>query len=343
MDMGNGLISDLAEEISKTEVDAYAKATLERTEDGWRTRYLEVIVGGRLPGWQLVTWEYPTVMFTAGKIASTTVADILTGVSELTLGGIRATVPVLQPQMQWYKRPSMFRLDARRLPWPTLDWTLYAPMLTSGIDTAWQPQGMLISRSAPPFTLFQVAHRAFYTGDFSSLGAPQAPHEFGRVLVVRDAAWLHRVRVAPTHIDVVVRGAAATGTRVDVVGAGGRVGKPVGSTGRVRLRMSDGIAGDAWLYLTDGDRCLDYRVLGDRLMINDDLARQGVQFEIPDDPESQITSLVGQVESPREGGIRRHEDRRCVRHGRRRRHRLRGRSGRDHRCRPHARQRDRAA
>jgi hypothetical protein len=98
---------------------------------------------------------------------------------------------------------------------------------------------------------------------------------------------------------VVVRGEGASKTRIDIVGATGNITKSVGRTGKVRLRAPGGVTSDAWLYLVDGERCLDYRTLGSRLAVQDDLARQGVEFDVPDDPEAEISSLVGQIESPR--------------------------------------------
>jgi hypothetical protein len=300
VETGNGLISELAETIAKRDANAFVKATLTRAGDGWRVRYLEAVVGQRPPGWEVEAWDYQGVAFVACELTGASLAEVLRG-SPRTFGERPVQVPAPQLQSYWTERPSLFRLDTRRLPWPTVEWTLHEAQTDNAAGASWHPTGMLVSDAAPTFALFQVAHRAFYSGDFSNFGASQAPSDLGRIWLVRDEAWLHRVRVAPTQrqIDVAVRGPRVSATRLDVVGAFGAVGKSVGRTGRVRLRLPDEIAGDAWLYLVDGNRCLDYRALGNRFHVQDDLARQGVEFEVPDDPESEISSVVGRIESPR--------------------------------------------
>ena len=105
------------------------------------------------------------------------------------------------------------------------------------------------------FPGFETAFRAFFYGDFATVGARQVPSDLGRVRVVQLDAWLQRVRVSPTHLDVRVRGHAFAGTRLELNGATYGAAKTVGKTGSVRLRLPEGLPDDAWLYLSKRCPC----------------------------------------------------------------------------------------
>jgi hypothetical protein len=120
----------------------------------------------------------------------------------------------------------------------------------------------------------------------------------GRVRAVRTDAWLRRIRISPTSLDVWVAGEARDGARVEVNSADWRASKPVGKTGRVRFRLPRGLPDDAFLYLNRGRDWLDYRALGSRLYGSPDLGSQGVEVEIPDDPQTEIEALLSRGEGP---------------------------------------------
>lgn len=276
---------------------AYVRATISHGEDESVVRYIAAVVGPKPPGWEIATWHYPTVEFIAREVPAEDLGWWLVEGGDFPVRDVAAVRPELQPQANWSQRPSLYRYADVRLPWPCRHWTLNAMSPSNGLGDPWQPRDVLVSDAAPTFALFQVAHRAFYPGDFSSVGAHQVPSDFGHVWVVETGAWLHRLQLGETFVDVTVRGDAALTTRVDLVGAGGRRSKPVGSTGKVRLRLPDGVGSDAWLYLVDGKRCWDYRVLGDPQIARAELTRQGVEVVIPDDSDAQLPSIIGQPES----------------------------------------------
>lgn len=301
MNSGSESIEDMAAAIDGRNLVAHLRVTISRRqdEDADIVRYFEAVVGERPPGWLDQRWLYPEVEFTSGEVTGSALASWLTGDGYLPLAGTRAKRPDLQPSANWNERPSLYRRAAVRLPWPSREWSVHVAVNGGGVQERWQPDHMLVGRDAPTFALFQVAHRAFYTGDFSSLGANQIPSDFGRLWRVQSEAWLRRVRIGMSSVEADVRGSAVAGKRIEVVGSEGHVAKPVGTSGRVRLRLPKGVGTDAWLYLTDGERCFDYRVLGDSHLAQADLERQGVEFVVPDDPEARIGSMLGQVESPR--------------------------------------------
>jgi hypothetical protein len=107
------------------------------------------------------------------------------------------------------------------------------------------------------------------------------------------------VRITPTYLDVRVSGTAIEGTRVELNGATFRTQKRVGKTGRVRLRLPQGLPEDAWLYLSRDKRWLDYRPLGYILDGGDSVEGGGVTVEIPDDPATQFQAILSQGEGPR--------------------------------------------
>lgn len=299
MDTGHAGLDELAAACDKRGAVAYVRATISHGGDGSVVRYIAAVVGPKPPGWNVSTWRYPTAEFVSREVPAADLGRWVAQGGHFPTRDVAAVRPELQPQANWIQRPSLYRYADVRLPWPCRDWTLNAISPPNGINDQWQPREMLVSETAPTFALFQVAHRAFYLGDFSSVGAHQMPSDFGHVWVAETGAWLHRLQLGERFVDVTVRGDAPLTTRVDLVGAAGRFSKPVGSTRKVRIRLPDGVGSDAWLYLVDGKRCWDYRVLGDHQIAQAELTRQGVEFVVPDDPDAQLSSIIGRPESDR--------------------------------------------
>lgn len=80
-------------------------------------------------------------------------------------------------------------------------------------------------------------------------GTGSVPSDLARVRVVQQDAWLHRIKVGASQIDVHIRGTAPEGTRVELNSSALQVGKRVGKTGRTRIALPAGLPADAWLYL----------------------------------------------------------------------------------------------
>ena len=59
--------------------------------------------------------------------------------------------------------------------------------------------------------------------------------------MVTGTAWLERVLITPTHMDVIVRGRDVSGTRVELNSATYRADARVSDTGEVRIPLPDGL------------------------------------------------------------------------------------------------------
>lgn len=112
--------------------------------------------------------------------------------------------------------------------------------------------------------------------------------------VVKGMAWLERVLIKPTYLEVSVGGSDITGTRVELNGATYRTAARVTETGQVQLPLPDGLPAGAWLYLSREKRWLDYRAIGEYAQA--DLERAGVEVELPEDPDAEIQALLSQGE-----------------------------------------------
>ena len=277
----------------------FLRSALGRSDDGWQLRYLEVVVGERPLGWRAERWEYRDYLF----VAEAMTGDALSGgLSDkpgavLILDGSDVPIPELHQQVSLRRRPSLAPLnDTYTLPWPVCDYELRAQNQYPGQQG--NQAGMLIGDDCPSFSSYQAAFRAFFTGNFSSIGSGQTPSDLARVRVVQTDAWLRRIRISPTALDVWVAGEARDGARVEVNGVDWRASKPVGKTGRARFRLPRGLPDDAFLYLNRDRNWLDYRALGARLYGSPDLASQGVEVDIPEDPQAEIEALLSGGEGP---------------------------------------------
>ena len=120
------------------------------------------------------------------------------------------------------------------------------------------------------------------------------PSDAAVVRIVNHAAWLTRVVIAPTYMDVSVAGSNFVGTRVELNGATYQTDARVGDNGQVRLPLPQGLPEGSWLYLSRDRQWLDYRAIGE--YGHADLERAGVEVEVPDDPETEIQILLSMGE-----------------------------------------------
>ncbi len=274
----------------------YLRAALAEDDGRWTVGRFEAVVGACPPGWATQTWLYERLAFASAEVTAADFAAALatTGERVLPMGMFEPDVPLLQQHANWRREPGRRPHAGLLLPWPTCDIDVYRQ------DGQWQRQlpGFLVGEDSPPFPNFESACRAFFYGDFS-LVANQASADMGRIIVTQTDAWLHRVQITPTHLDVDVAGDAVDGTRVALNGATHRAAATVTKPGTVRLQLPLGLPEDAWLFLSRGTTWLDYRALGHRVAGTQDLARAGVEVEVPNDPANQIETLLSTGEGPR--------------------------------------------
>jgi hypothetical protein len=149
-------------------------------------------------------------------------------------------MPALQEQGSMQRRPSLARYEDAQLAWPVNDYTFHR---AQGMMSS-QGASFLVGDDCPSFPSLVTAHRAFFSGITSMLGTGQLPSDFCRLRVVQSAAWLRQIIVTPTHLDLRIGGEARAGTRVALNGSTYQAGKPVGTTGKVRLRLPSGLPDD---------------------------------------------------------------------------------------------------
>jgi len=126
-------------------------------------------------------------------------------------------------------------------------------------------------------------------------GTGSVPTSLARIRVAQQGAWLRRITVGVTAIDVRVGGSDRDGARVELNSSTLQVGKRVGKTGRVRIPLPAGLPDDAWLYLSRDRRWLDYRALGLDVA---GPADTGIDIDLSDDPVTEIRALLSVGEGP---------------------------------------------
>ena len=298
VDYGQSDLSQLSELIVGQ--CAFARLCVGRTEGGWELRHAEAIVGMDLPSRAPTQWQYEDVAFIADSLSAQALTSWFqtTGPASLTLGDWQASVPAVQAQTSFRREPSRARHDAAPLPWPTCNYDLYVGPGAS------QPQmggqGFLVGDDCPSFPSFETAFRAFFTGTFSMVGTTGGvPSELARIRVLQQDAWLHRIKVGATHIDVRVGGSARDGTHLELNSSTLRITKRVGKTGRVRVALPGGLPGDAWLFLSRDRQWLDYRTLGTDVAGKVGAVPGGIEVDLTDDPMTEIRALLSIGEGPR--------------------------------------------
>ena len=295
MEYGSSPLSELVAAMG--EARAYVRAALDLTDADWTARTIHAVVGAQPPSWKPTRWQYQRFMLVADGMAASELLRAFSaeGGQSLMIGEVEATVEACADQASWRRKPSHAPYDAPSLPWPTLDYEISrraAP--PTGSLSAFQ-----IGDDCPSFPDEQSAMRAFFHGDHSSLSRSAiGSYELASIRLVRLEAWIDRVEVSPTRLQVHVLGGDRAGTRVELNGSGLQAHRTVGRSGRVRLALPDGLPDDAWLYLSRDRQWLDYRALGTRLGGSQDRANAGEPV-LPDDPQSRVRALLAQGEGPR--------------------------------------------
>ncbi len=294
VDMGQMQLADLAAQLG--DQSAFVRAALIRESDGWMLWTCEAVVGAEPPGWHLARWEYPAHAFIADVVPASSLLDAFgTDQSrEFTISLFRVRVAPTFDSVNWRHLPSRAVYDPVPLPWPTIDYEI------SGRQTqaAGGPSGFLIGEGCPSFTAAETALRAFFYGDYSTIGAGRTTSRVALVRHIDSEAWIERVAIGVTHLDVILRGNSVAGAEVELNSGSLRSRKTSGPRGRARLLLPDGLPDDAWLFVTRGSRWLDYRPLGQQLPGAKERVHRGVELEIPDDPDSRVAALIADGEGP---------------------------------------------
>lgn len=296
MDYGQSDLAQLGQLIAGQ--CAFARICVSRKEGDWALRHAEAVVGMDLPRWAPAQWQYEDVAFIADSVSAQALTSWFqtNGPTSLTLGDWRATVPTVQTQTSFRREPSRARYQTPPLPWPSCNFDLHE---AGGVQPQMGGQGFMVGDDCPSFPSFETAFRAFFTGTFSMAGTGNVPSELARIRVLQQAAWLHRIKVAATHIDVHVGGSSRDGTRIDLNSSTLQITKRVGKTGKVRIALPGGLPSDAWLFLSRDRQWLDYRTLGMDVTGQVGAVPTGIEVDLTDDPMTEIRALLSIGEGPR--------------------------------------------
>ena len=258
--------------------------------------HVDIVAGAPAdpPGWKPQVWRYAEASFVAEQVSRASLAEALSSESTRTLclSDFKVSIPPLQEHGRWERRPSRTRHDLAQLPWPARGFDLFSPKWAAPSQ---QGRRFLIGDDCPSFPSFEAAFRAFFYGDFASLAGHGGPSMLGQVRLVDDQGWFERVRVTPTSLEIVLGGTGLEGTRVELNGETWRASAPVSDDVKVSLPLPEGLPRGAWLYLSRDRDWLDYRAIGEAIG-QGDLARTGVEVEVPEDPESVIDALLASGE-----------------------------------------------
>ena len=273
----------------------HLRAILSREESGWVLRYIEIVVGVIPPAWRDLSWVYKEVAFlqTTSEASSLiqSFREALQQDSDACISEMNIKIPKLQDHSLGQWRPSKAQRLPERFPWPTSDWAISSE---NSVNTSWYTSGILTADNCPTFINTQEAIHAFQSGKFST-SISATLNGFGIIQIINRHAWIHKVNVEATAINIWIKGDSIRNTVVQLIDSSGYKSRKVGSTGRLRISYAKNLADDARLFLTDGSECLDYRVLGLQHPYSDD-SRQNVEYEAIDDPDSEITRLITQGE-----------------------------------------------
>jgi hypothetical protein len=235
-------------------------------------------------------------VFIAAPVASATLAAALDSTSGgvLALGSQEIPFPALSEQASWQRKPSRARYESVVSPWPVSIYSLSSPGRPYPYE---HPRDFLVGDDCPSFPSYEMAFRAFFYGDFSPAPGQQVPPQFGTVRVVDDRGWFDRVRVTPTSLEITLGGTQIEGARVELNSSTQRSALRVEGGAHLTLLLPEGVPLGAWLYLSRDREWLDYRAIGEAMGLGD-LARTGVEVEVPEDPESVIDALLASGEGP---------------------------------------------
>lgn len=293
MEIGQAGLAELCQVLADIDATAFVRLAIDNA--GLRVLHVDAVVAPPVEpaGWHPLVWHYKAATFIAARVSSRALSAALGNddAQVFAIDGLNLTLPKLPDEHSWQHMPGLARYDSIQLPWPTLIHELAEPTRQHGQQAI---QGYLIGDDCPSFWSYEAAFRTFFYRDFGRSGA-NLPSSFATVRLVDSRAWLDRVLITPTALKVGINGADVAGTRLELNGSTYRTSVRIEAAGPAELALPDGLPAGSWLYLTRDKHWLDYRAIGD-YATPADLARAGVDMDLPEDPESVIQALRSQGE-----------------------------------------------
>jgi hypothetical protein len=296
VDRGTTDLAEFGKQLAADGTDAYARALLRAVDDGWELHYAWALIGTEPPEWAEQAWQYERLAFAACKLPAADLAALCatTPGGVIALGQFQATLTAAIGPANWTKQPSFAPHDRLCLPCPVTDFRI-ASADPSGRQL---PHDLLVGDSCPSFPEPNSAWRAFFEGDCSLAGAQNPPTDLAVLRVVQDAGRLGHVRVTATQLTVEVNGTSLEGCELELFGVTGRASQRISSAGEVTFSLDRGLPEHAWLWLKNGTSWLDYRSIDPGSVWTGDLARAGVNIDVPSDPQANLEALLAAGEGP---------------------------------------------
>jgi hypothetical protein len=290
-DTGNDPSPDALRQRLNSEADTCVRAVVKVVNGGFPwVEYFEAVIGAQPDGWASANWDYGAVLFLAVQCRAKDLLPLTTSpdnpIQTIQLANLQLLVRPIQRGMQWSHKPSRAQYDVPMAPWPTFDYEVSPTIRNASYDPT---DGGFLIGDGPPFPMFSNAYRAFFTANFASVGASN-PSRYGLFRFAQTDAWIERVRVTTTHLEITVAGYDKTGVVAELNAPTNRVSKPVAKSGRIRLRLQQPLGNDAWLYLTRDGHWLDYRAINMSYIAPDVQAMQGI--EIATEPTAALEALI---------------------------------------------------
>ena len=236
-------------------------------------------------------WNYGAISFHGDVLTSKQISSILVAseTQEIQLGGTPLCLEFQAMNFTWQRKPSLAQYDQRALAWPS---TLYEPRLET--QQHFNLPGYLVGAGdAPSFPTFGTAFNAFMYGNFSLTGTGNPSIGEFSIRVIDQRARIQRVRIRPTSLDVTVGGGRTLkDSFLEFNSISERQTVGLVKSGKVSFLLPAGLPPDSWVWLKADTEWLDYRPLnnwgGHR--------SQDVEFDLPEDPEADLSRLVTQGE-----------------------------------------------
>jgi hypothetical protein len=248
VDSGQADTPDLAAMIDRYEfVDV--RMALIRATDRWQVVHAEVTLDSTSPAGSR-TWRYAEEIFLERRLLARTVAGLLRKEPQ-ELDGLKVVVSAPMPSCTFQRLAGQVEWSRLTTPWPRTEWSI------SPAEQMPNRQGRLLVGDGPAFLNFEAAYSSFFHGAPPSNLANQ--QQLWRIIRIDQRAWLHTVTVAPDMLTIVAKGTQLTGVTVELSSPASWMVRPVGRTGKVRLRLPKGLAHSSLLMLRRDDDWLDYR------------------------------------------------------------------------------------
>ncbi|MEN3308964.1 MAG: hypothetical protein V7603_5166 [Micromonosporaceae bacterium] len=247
-DSGSTGLAEIAALIGQCQFVDVRLALVKVAED-WQVRHGEVTLHAAAAP-KARAWRYAAEVFLERRVPGAVAAGLLRAEAQ-DLDGLKVTAPAPLGDGTFQRIAAHSDWRPTRMPWPRTQWEISAAQPPSS------RQGGLLVGDGPSYVSYEAAFSAFFLAAPPSNQANQQP--LWRVIRLDRRAWLHRVAVASDAVEVTVKGTTLDGVNLELSTPTDRIVRPVGRSGRLKVRLRQGLAEGSLLLLRHGGEWLDFR------------------------------------------------------------------------------------